>query len=566
MKKSLIIVLVVFLGCFALSLISPVEADDIETSVTVGNEAPSFDTDATCGAYPCESPARYTASPVNVGTSTTFRATANEPNSEDYYLIVCKTDVFNENNSGAPTCDTGQTVCVSEATADGVAATCSYEAQQGDNEEQAWYARVCDANTTDQMCSATSQGNTGQNEASPLVVNHAPEVTSVDNDASTGGTATAPGQLVTWTTVASDPDTISSDTIDLYICSTNSFDGSSCGATEYCSDTGQASNPSCSYQIPAGTNDDASPYTAYAFIVDNHDFDPSVSTQSGFYVANVAPEILSITTNGGSAISLTGGEYPSTTNISFAVTIQDNNGCSDLNLPTSHVFYRSSVTNGESCSGNVNNCYTGTTGAYAVSCDAGTTCSGGTDVDIIYTCTAAFQYHADPTVANTPWSSDTWLSYFEIADDNLVSVYDTASGVDLNMLQALDAGNLSYGTMNAGSYDTTLTDSNTVTNTGNTGLNAEVSSAAAMSDGAGHTIAVDNQRADETSGTAWELAAVTLSGTPDTVEIQTPKTTVSASPETDAIYWGINIPGGQFPGVYTGTTTLGAVFSPSGTW
>jgi hypothetical protein len=543
-----------------------VKADDISTSVTVGNDPPAFTTDTTCtGSYPCESPARYAASPVNVGSSTTFRATATEPNGEDYYLIVCKTDVFNENNSGAPTCDSGQTICVSTATTTDTAATCNYDALQADSEQQAWYAEVCDDNTTDQTCSASTQGNTGgaPNEASPLEVNHAPDVTVVNNDAGSGS-PNYPGTNVTWTTTASDPDTTRVDTIDLYVCDSNSFNGTACAGNLLCSDTGVASDPTCQYAIPAGTDDDSSPYSAYAFIVDNFDFDPSVSTQSDYYVANVAPTILSISTNSGSDISLTGGEYPSTTNISFAVDVQDNNGCSDLASPGSYVIYLSSVSGGNACTGNVNDCYTGDTGAYAVSCSAGATCTGGTDVDATYTCTAAMQYHTDPTVANTPWASDNWLSYFSIDDDDAANAYNTASGVELNMLQALNAGNLSYGNMTAGSTDSTLTDSNTVDNTGNTALDTQVSSSAAMDDGNGHTIAVNNQRADETSGTAWASAAVTLSGSGQTIETNITKTTISASPENGAVYWGINIPSGQFPGLYTGTTTEAAYYSAVG--
>lgn len=566
MKKYLSTALIIYSLFFVLAVPLIVKADDITSSVEVGNDPPAFTTDATCtGSYPCESPARYTASPVNVGSSTTFRATADEPNSENYYLIVCKTDLFNENNSGAPTCDTGQTVCVSTSTADGVAATCNYNAVSGDAENQAWYAKVCDNNTTDQACSASTQGNTGgaPNEASPIVVNHAPNVTSINNDAESGS-PNNPGTNVVWTSVASDPDSSSGDTIDLFVCSTNSFNGTACTATEYCTQTGQSSNPTCSYAIPAGTDDDASPYAAYGFIVDNHDFDPTVSTQSDFYVANVAPSILSISTNSGSTITLTGGEYPSTTDISFVASVQDNNGCSDLSAPTSKVIYLSSVSGGASCSGNVNDCYTGSSGAYAVTCNTNSTCTGGTDVDATYTCTAAMQYHTNPTVTNTPWAADNWLSYFAIPDDDASSDNDTATGVELDMLQALNSGNLSYGTMTQGTNDSTLTDSNALTNTGNTALDSQVSSAAPMDDGNSHTIAVNNQRADETSGTAWASAAITLSGSGQTIEVDGTKTTVSASPETDAIYWGINIPSGQFPAVYTGTTTVAALYSAVG--
>lgn len=568
MRKNLFTVLIALVVTIVMSFYNSVLADDISTSVTVQNDPPAFTTDATCtGSYPCESPARTTASPVNVGTSTTFRATADEPNDEDYYLIVCKTDSFVENNGAAPECaSAADTICVSTATTDLSAATCSYSAQTDDAENQAWYAKVCDNNSTDQECSASTQGNTGgaADEASPLVVNHPPLIIAVNNDADSGGSAADPGTNVTWTTDVTDPDTSSGDTLDLHVCSTNSHNGTACTATTLCSQTGQASDPTCQYSIPAGTDDDASPYDAYAFIIDNHDFDSSVSSSSAYHVANVAPTVLSIETNSGSTITLTGGES-TTTDIDFIATIQDNNGCSDLSgTITSHVLYRSGVTNGNACTGNVNNCYTGTTGAYAVSCVTNSSCTGGTDVDTVYTCTASMQYHTDPTVANTPWSTDTWLSYFEIDDDDAASVNDTATGVELNMLQALDSGNLSYGTMTAGSNDATLEDSNSLTNTGNTALDSQVSSSAPMSDGGSNTIAVNNQRADETQSTAWASAAVTLSGTGQEIEVDMTKTTVTGSPETDAIYWGINIPSGQFPATYTGTTTVAAVYSEVG--
>ena len=559
MKKILSTALIFSAFFLLLSLPTNVLADDITATVTIGNDPPAFTTDAVCtGTYPCESPARSAASPVNVGTSTTFRATADEPNAENYYLIVCKSDSFTTNNGAAPECASAElTVCVSTSTADGVAATCNYTALQADAELTNWYARVCDNNATSQQCSTTSQGNTGgaPDEASPLHVNHAPNVTSVSNDAETAPAANDPLTNVTWTTVASDPDTTSVDTISLHVCSSNSFTGGSCAATTLCSHTAQASNPTCAYAIPAGTS--ASDYPAYAFIIDNHGFNESVSTQSDYFVANVAPEVLSIATNGGTEITLTGGESV-TTNISFVATVQDNNGCGDVNAtPTSAVLYRSSVTNGATCTGNTNNCYTGTVGAFAVTCDIGASCTGGTDVDVVYTCTAAMQYHSDPTVANTPWSADTWLSFFDVADIGTLSDSATATGVNLNTLVALDSGNLNYGTMSADSTDTDLDNTNEVTNTGNTALDAQVSSAAPMTDGGVNEIAVNNQRF-AASQVVW-ASGTALSGSLQTVAINTTKTTVTASPETDFIYWGINIPENQFPGVYTGTTTVAAM-------
>lgn len=59
-----------------------VEATDVSTSVTVGNAPPSFTVD------PHEDPTSSSTSPTDAGQNVTFKATADDPNGEDWYLAV----------------------------------------------------------------------------------------------------------------------------------------------------------------------------------------------------------------------------------------------------------------------------------------------------------------------------------------------------------------------------------------------------------------------------------------------------------------------------------------------
>ncbi|MDD3102574.1 MAG: hypothetical protein PHE59_05515, partial [Patescibacteria group bacterium] len=97
---------------------SEVKADSADTSVTVGNTAPSLGT-------PAENPASYGTTPTNIGANVTFESTSTDPNSDNWYLAVCKTNVINPGTGGgAPTCDTSSTWCVSTTTVSGAKATC----------------------------------------------------------------------------------------------------------------------------------------------------------------------------------------------------------------------------------------------------------------------------------------------------------------------------------------------------------------------------------------------------------------------------------------------------------
>jgi hypothetical protein len=191
------------------------KADTVTTTVQVTNSAPQWT------VYPFEDPASATTTPTNVGTQVTFKAVATDANADDYFLAVCKTNAVTPHNGAPPTCD-GGAWCVSATTTSGTTSTCSYTVQEDDySETYEWYAFVCDAYEGGALCSPASQGSGAS--GSPFVVNHRPNFTFVSNDSPKD-----PGQTITWTTTASDPDTIrGGDRIKLFVCSTNGFNPTS---------------------------------------------------------------------------------------------------------------------------------------------------------------------------------------------------------------------------------------------------------------------------------------------------------------------------------------------------
>ena len=96
-QKILISLLSIFLF-FVVTIKFDVNADTVTTAVTVGNTAPYIT------AGPIENPASTVASPTNVGSNTTWEATAKDNNAEDYYLIICSSNAVSPTNGDAPTC------------------------------------------------------------------------------------------------------------------------------------------------------------------------------------------------------------------------------------------------------------------------------------------------------------------------------------------------------------------------------------------------------------------------------------------------------------------------------
>jgi hypothetical protein len=560
-KKLIITVLSTFILVTSIFLFSNIlevfqaHADEVSTSVTVGNGAPSIT------AGPAENPASTTASPTNVGSNVTFEATASDPNSEDYYLIICSTNEVSATNGGAPTC-TATTWCTSTATTSATQASCSYTTQATDSTSNAWYAFVCDGNSSAAACSATGAQGTGDS-GSPFETNHAPSFSSPSNDGPVN-----PGSTVTWSTTSSDSD---SDNVKLIVCKTAGITADACdgGAGDtWCSSSLVASNASCGYAVPSVYPDDT--YSAYVYIVDTHNFgstDTAQGTDVSFTVNNVAPTVSAVTINGGSAITLT---ESTTKAVTLTATVSDNNSCAGGELATIYGYaYRSSITyTGCDTSGEANNnfCYPEVTCTYVTD-----TCSGTTDASADYTCTVNIYYYADPTDANTEFPDDTWLSTVKAIDDDAASGNtEVSTGVELESLTAASITNaIDYAGLSVeGSIDP-LSKTTTTTPTGNVGLDQELSGSANMCTdyptcSVGTPIGVAYQKYALVASTAYS-SGTALSTSAVETELNVPKAE-SGSPTGGTTYWGIYIPTGTLAGVYSGANVLTAVKGEIANW
>ncbi len=546
-----------------------VEATDVSTSVTVGNAPPSFTVD------PHEDPTSSSTSPTDAGQNVTFKATADDPNGEDWYLAVCKTNEISATNGGAPTCPGGEW-CISTATADESEASCSYTTQDADSESNEWYAFACDGNGSSAQCSSANQGS--GDSGTPFKVNHRPSFTAYSDDSPTD-----PGNTVTWTTTASDSDTDgSSDTVTLYVCKSDSFTGGdspSCGDGEWCHSTASASNPSCSYDITTPYPDDN--YSAYGFVVDNHGFEASGGSQgtdSTLTVSNVAPSITAssielLDTDESGSLSLTVAEGE-TSGFKVKFTVTDDNSCensSSENEIASAIInvYRSGIGQtgcDEAGEYNANYCYPEAYALWNPSCsqDDGS-CGGTSDSNATWTCTFSLQYHADPTGTDTEYPSQNWLVSVKAIDDDSADsgLVEDADGNDVGMFLAYDVveSSIGYGNVSAGNVSSEQ--STTVKATGNVGLDVELSGTDMTS--GGNTIAVSYQEHSFTSGFSYGNGT-DLSTSATEYELNCPKTTTTGSPASKAIYWLLEVPDGTPPGTYTGTNTIAGVTSESDDW
>ena len=542
-----------------------IRATDLSTSVVVGNTAPSF------SVTPYEDPVSSSSSPTNAGSEVTFKATADDPNGEDWYLAICKTNAVTPTNGGAPTCD-GGAWCISSATADESEASCSYTTSDGDSESNDWYAFACDGNSSDAKCSSASQGS--GDSGTPFKVNHRPSFTAFQDNSPAD-----PGDTVTWTTTASDPDTDgTADTVTLYVCKANDFTGSACGAGgEWCHSTATSTNPSCSYDIPIPYQD--KDYNAYGFVIDNHNFAASGGSEgsdSTLTVSNVAPSVSNIQlldTDESGDLTLTTPEGE-TSGFKVKFTVTDNNSClnasggDEISSAIINV-YRSGIGQANcQASGdyNANNCYPDAYTSWTPSCsqDAGT-CSGASDSDANWTCTFSLQYHADPTVDNSQYPSENWLASVQATDDDSAtsSLTESATGNEMGMFLAYSVleSNISYGNVGAGS--TSAQQETTVKATGNVGLDENLSGTD-MTSGA-NTIAVTQQEHSFTDGFTYG-SGTDLTTTSTEYELNCPKTTTTGSPATKKTYWLLQVPENTPPGTYSGTNTIEGVTGESADW
>ncbi len=579
-----------------------VNADDVTTSVHILNTPPLWTVDAE------EKYESSVTSPSNVGTTTSWVATATDSNNDSYYLLICKTSgAPTATTGGAPHCNggDGNQWAISGATASGAQATAATTTWEVFPESNAWYAWICDNNASLGQCNATYKQGTGAT-ASPFIVNHPPVFASVSNDAPKN-----PGQNVTWSSVVYDTDTLTTNTVRILLCKSNDFSNAACGVGgTWATSTLAASNPSTSTPLAIPTQD--STYNAYAYVVDAFNLAATSTVQgtnSSFVVSNVAPTVSAATMSlvdpanpGGDILldtpSATSGPY----RVEFIVT--DNNSCQNISTTAELTsattsIYRSGIGQSScqlSSHYNTNSCYPSANTQTAISCVqdssgaiTGNGCSGASDTTVGWVCTFSLWYNADPTdgsaASDTQYYNQNWVASVQVTDDDAalspISESTTGNDVDSFMAFNIPETSIGFGDLSPGDKNDPLATTTTLIAIGNVGLDQTVYgdtmcttwSAPDSCDTNGidptNDIPVLNQKVATSSVAYAASAAYALSGssTPVSVLINVPKTTATATPQQKSNYWGINIPSAlTVAGYYYGQDTITAVKSDAAHW
>lgn len=599
---TMLLGIAVFAAIFLLNLPNKdietaVAQDTATTSVTVLNTPPTW----TVAAQ--EDPESSVAWPTNVGDDVIWTAVGTDANSDPYYLLICMNNATpTANNGAAPECDAPTTTwAVSGQTTSAATATAATTTESGWAENNDWYAWICDDNNdtpSSARCNLTYEQGSGTT-SSPFIVNHRPTFTAFVDDS-----PAYPGDVVTFTTTASDPDVFSvADTVQLTVCSTNSWSTTTgCAATTLATSTFDASDPTGTYTVVIPTQDTT--FGAWGFVMDNHGFAASGgshATDAVLEVLNATPTVASSTislaqTNAtGSNIYLT-EEAGETTGFELSFTVTDANSCDAVgggaaDEITDYVIsvYRSGI-GSTTCDGSAgaydaNNCYVSgvPTTTWNLSCNASSTsCTGSMDQDIVYDCTFPLWYIADPTdgtATSTQYSTQDWRAAVSAVDDNNATSTHTEGqdGVELISFLAftLDTLTIPYGSLAPGDQTDPLSATTTLLATGNVGLDQRLigtsmcttySPSTLCPPSATSTIPEDQQvfattTANYVDGTA--LSSTTL----QELEINIPKSTSTVTQASRATYWGIAVPGTiTLSGDYEGENTFYAIVGESSDW
>lgn len=592
---ALVVICVAVFGILFDAHVPSARADDVTTSVTVLNTAPTWTVDVQ------EYGGSSTTTPTNSGGVVSWIATATDSSGDNYYLLICKTSgAPTANISAAPTCNGGvaNQWAVSASTASGAvatAATTTKETFPFQSELNDWYGWICDGNNPLPRCNLTSQQGSGTT-SSPFVVNHPPVFTAISNDGPTD-----PGDTVTWTSTASDADIEGgADTVQLIVCRTSGFSNGTCTGGAWATSTLASSNPATTTTIVIPTQDAL--YAGYVFVLDSHGHAATSTFQgfnSSFTVNNVAPSVSAATisledTDGSGNLTLvtpnatTGPfrvEFTATDNNSCQATVGDEIASASINVYRSGIGQAGCDSSGEY---NASNCYASSSPNFSpfVSCTQdGGSCSGTSDTTSTWTCTFPLWYVADPTDTTTPWTAENWLTSVSILDDDGFSsgITEGTTGNEMTSFLAFDVTETSigYGGLEPGQQNDPLATTTDLIALGNIGLDEDLygdtmctswsapDSCDTNGVSATNDIPVSNQKFATSSVAYAAVDSYTLTGstTPSELEIRVPKTTATSTPETRDTYWGINIPGTiTQAGSYLGQNTVTAKKSDISFW
>lgn len=563
------------------------QSDTASTTVTVLNIAPQWT------VSPEESPASATTTPTNASTSVTWIATATDGNGEPYYLLVCKNALAPTPNVGAqPECNGGSTnrFGVSTSTLSGSQSTATTSALDSYAEKNEWYAWICDANLGNPACNAQYRQGDGGATSSPFHVNHPPTFTEFSDDS-----PTLPSASTTFYATSSDPDSVGGvDTIRLFVCKSNDFTGTNCGAAgSWATSTFVASNPSTSTEIAVPTQDQN--YAAYGYILDEHGFAAYLGVQgtnSVLAVANATPTISSssislLDTDDVGPLTLA-TEFAQTTGFEVRFTVTDNNSCVANASTTNEIgttfaaVFRSGITQAgcnETSEYNANQCYPigVATTTWNIVCTQNENCNGPSDYQVQYSCTFPLWYISDPTDAGTEYPSQNWLAAAQAGDNNYATstLVDAETGTELQSFLAFNLATtgIAYGSLQPGDDTGNLIATTSIEATGNVGVDQNLSGTnmcttyPSCTNAATNTIPSTEQEYATATPTVYGSGTNLSSTTPTEIEVNVPKSTSTSTATSSPIYWGISIPVAlTLSGDYRGQNTFTAVVGEPSDW
>lgn len=274
-----------------------------------------------------------------------------------------------------------------------------------------------------------------------------------------------------------------------------------------------------------------------------------------------APTVDTITaaaSSGGSETAFIVSENTMTT-LYVHGTISDADGCADVatNGSVTAKFFRSSLAEGADCSADNNDCYViANASCTKTACD-------GTPQDTLfsYECTAPIQYYADST-ASGPHANTNWTARIAATDASTATGYGSDT-IEIETLIALDTtASVNYGYLELGaeSAEQTLT----VTNTGNSGIDVNLSVSGPMTCSTGEIPPSDN-RYSGTQGFSF-IDGMSITPVPGEFEINLGNRTNDSTPSTKNVYLKLRMPSAGAGGTCSNTLTVTAVADTENGW
>ncbi len=276
-------------------------------------------------------------------------------------------------------------------------------------------------------------------------------------------------------------DSDADNTVDVHVCSTNSFTGTACSATTFCTITGAKSGDSAQCvangMVPVPTSHGA--HNVYVFTVDGFGVQGTGTSAQSYSVTDVPPYITQSSDYSVSAIALTAGN---STAKAYTVTVKDDNGDNDLTETTTGYLYDSnylSLSNG-ACTANDHSCYADSVCSLSAN-------TSGTDNEATATCAFDVWFNAN--------YSSGWKLHVNPADQQgNVTTQTDSNAVATNALQGLNIPEtaIAYGTLALGATSSGV--AITVENVGNQVIDLLVQGADMARAGGGATIPLGQQQ------------------------------------------------------------------------